>query len=62
MTRADEAAKTVVQVFALACGLGILSMIAHKATVDIALLAQQHPGDRFWWAFARYLISNLAGG
>jgi hypothetical protein len=62
VTRAHEAAKTVLQVFALACGFGIVSMITHKAIADISLLAQQHPGDRFWWAFARYLINNLAGG
>jgi hypothetical protein len=62
VTHGDETAKTVLQVFALAGGVAILSVIAHKAFADISLLAQQHSGDRFWWAFARYLINNLAGG
>ena len=62
MTHADESAKTVLQVFAIALGIFILSVIAHKFYVDISLLAQQHSGERFWWAFGRYLITNLAGG
>jgi hypothetical protein len=37
-------------------------MILHKGYADISLLAQQHSGDRFWWALARYFIGNLAGG
>ena len=62
MTHADEAAKTVLQIVAFALGFLILSIIAHKFYVDVSLLAQQHPGERFWWAFGRYLIGNLAGG
>lgn len=58
----SAAAKTVVQVFAIALGVLILSVIAHKFYVDISLLAQQHSGERFWWAFGRYLVANLAGG
>ena len=61
MARAD-AAKTLLQVSAIALGSLILSVIAHKFYVDISLLAQQHSGERFWWAFGRYLITNLAGG
>lgn len=61
MARAD-AAKTLLQVFAIALGCFILSVIAHKFYVDISLLAQQHSGEKFWWAFGRYLITNLAGG
>ena len=45
-----------------ALGSLILSVIAHKFYVDISLLARQHSGEAFWWAFARYLIKNLAGG
>jgi hypothetical protein len=59
--RAD-AAKTLLQVSAIALGCLLLSAIAHKFYVDISLLAQQHSGERFWWAFGRYLITNLAGG
>jgi hypothetical protein len=62
VTHADAAAKTVLQVFAITLGCLILSVIAYKFYVDISLLAQQHSGERFWWAFGRYLISNLAGG
>jgi uncharacterized membrane protein len=62
VTHTDEAAKTVLQVFALALALLIVSMILHKGYADISLLAQQHSGDRFWWALARYFIGNLAGG
>jgi hypothetical protein len=61
VTGADEAAKTLLQVAALALGALIVSMIAHKFYVDVSLLAQQHPGERFWWALARYFIGNLAG-
>lgn len=62
MTHADAAAKTVLQVFAITLGCLILSVIAHKFYVDISLLAQQHSGEKFWWALMRYLIKNLAGG
>ena len=61
MERAD-AAKTRLQVSAIALGCLILSVIAHKFYVDISLLAQQHSGEKFWWALMRYLIKNLAGG
>ena len=61
MGRAD-AAKTLLQVSAIALGSLILSVIAHKFYVDISLIAQQHSGEKFWWAVARYLIKNLAGG
>jgi hypothetical protein len=62
VTHADEPAKTVLQVFAIALGILILSVIAHKFYVDISLLAQLHSGEKFWWALMRYLIKNLAGG
>lgn len=61
MARADGA-KTLLQVSAIALGSLMLSVIAHKFWVDISLLAQQHSGEKFWWAFGRYLIANLAGG
>jgi hypothetical protein len=38
------------------------SMILHKASGDIARLAQKHSGGDFWLAMAKYFLSNLAGG
>lgn len=61
MARAD-AAKTLLQVFAVALGVFILAMIAHKAHADISLIAQKFSGADFWLELARYLVGNLAGG
>jgi hypothetical protein len=38
----------------------ILSVIVHKATVDISAIAQKHSGGEFWRALAQYVISNMA--
>lgn len=57
-----EAAKTVLQVVAVASGLFILGMVFHKAHADISMLAEQHSGARFWWALASYFLRNIAGG
>ena len=58
----DERFKTVLQVLAILALTAMLSMIAHKAFIDITGLAQQHPGAGFWPAFGRYLLGNLGGG
>jgi hypothetical protein len=62
VTQAGEHGKTLMQVFGIAAGVAIMAMVWHKLFVDISALAQQHSGDRFWWALARYFINNLAGG
>jgi hypothetical protein len=54
--------KTTLQVVGVMCGAFILSMIVHKGYVDVSALAQQHSGERFWLALARYFLRNLAGG
>jgi hypothetical protein len=53
--------KTLSQVIAICCGMLLLSMIVHKAFVDVSALAGLHSGERFWLALARYFITNLAG-
>jgi hypothetical protein len=62
VTQVGEHGKTVMQVFGIAAGICILAMVTHKFFVDVSALAQQHSGERFWWALGRYLINNLAGG
>jgi hypothetical protein len=54
--------KTLLQILALLCVLAILSMIFHKGFTDVATLAQEHSGAKFWLAFGRYLLANLSGG
>ncbi len=54
--------QTLLQVLAIACGIAILSMIAHKAFVDVSALAAKHTQAEFWPALGRYLLRNLAGG
>jgi hypothetical protein len=61
MPSAVEAIKTVLQVFAIALGLSMLAAIFHKGYVDISGLAEQHSGEWFWRALARYLIANFGG-
>ena len=58
----SEFFKSALQVLAILCGIALFSMIAHKAFVDIARLAQQHSGGDFWAALARLVLRNLAGG
>jgi hypothetical protein len=62
MTRAGDSARTALQVLGIACGIALLSMIAHKGYTDISLLAERHSGQKFWWALARYFLNNLVGG
>ena len=59
---AGIAARTLLQILAIACMVLILSVILHKAIADVATLAQKHSGHAFWQALGRYLIANLAGG
>jgi hypothetical protein len=54
--------KTALQVAAIALGVFVLSMVAHKAHADISLIAAKYSGGEFWLEVARYLIRNLAGG
>lgn len=54
--------QTMLQVLAIACGIFIVSLIAHKAFVDVTALAAKHTQAEFWPALARYLLRNLAGG
>jgi hypothetical protein len=62
MARADDLAKTVMQVVAIGMGALILSMVFHKAYADISPLAERFSGGRFWLELARYFIANIAGG
>lgn len=57
----EELFKTGLQVVAILCLAGIVSVILHKAHADVSALARQH-GDDFWPALARHLFRNLAGG
>ena len=50
------------QVLAILCMALLLSMVFHKAYVDISRLAAQHSGKQFWVALGQYFIGNLAGG
>lgn len=50
------------QALAIACIAVLLSMVAHKAYVDVSALAQRHSGKQFWVALVHYFIGNLAGG
>lgn len=57
----DEHFKTALQIFGIVCLIGLLSVVFHKAFIDVALLWRQHAGGDFWAALARYLFRNLAG-
>lgn len=57
----DERFKTALQIAAIVCLLGLVSMIFHKAFADISLVWEQHSGGDFWVALGRYLFRNLAG-
>jgi len=59
---ATGAAKTALQVLAIAAGVLIYSMIIHKGYTDVSALAQKHSGAEFRRALLRYFIGNLAGG
>ena len=58
----DDAFKTLLQVIAICVGAVLVSMVLHKAFVDIAALAHKHPDEGFWLALAKYFLRNLAGG
>jgi hypothetical protein len=59
---ARKAFKRMPLLLAIAFFVLLWSMILHKASGDIARLAQKHSGDDFWLALAKYFLSNLAGG
>ena len=61
MARAG-AAKTLLQVSAIALGGFVLGMVVHKGHADISLIAAKHSGAEFWLEVGRYLIGNLVGG
>jgi len=54
--------KTVLQFVGISCLVGIVSMVFHKAFIDISALAQRYSGVDFWAALARQILRNLAGG
>lgn len=60
-SRAEEVFKTVMQWVAIALLALICGIILHKGYVDFSALAQQHSGEGFWRALARYFLRNLAG-
>jgi hypothetical protein len=62
MTSSSDAAKTLMQVLAVACAAALFSMIFHKAYVDVSALAEANSGAQFWLSLARYFLRNLAGG
>ncbi|MDP2984988.1 hypothetical protein [Hydrogenophaga sp.] len=57
----DEHFKIALQILAIVCLTGLLSMVFHKAFIDVALPWEQHAGGDFRAALARYLFRNLAG-
>lgn len=60
--RSDDTFKTLLQVIAICVGAVVLSMVLHKAFVDITALAYKHADEGFWLALAQYFLRNLAGG
>lgn len=58
----NKTARRFGQAIAIACMALLLSMVAHKAYVDVSALAQRHSGKQFWVALVQYFIGNLAGG
>lgn len=61
-TALSDALKTLSQILAILCIAFIFGTILHKGHTDISALAQQHSGERFWVALAKYFVGNLAGG
>jgi hypothetical protein len=61
-TSLRDALKTLSQILAILCIAFILGTILHKGHTDISTLAQQHSGEKFWTALAKYFVGNLAGG
>lgn len=57
----DERFKTALQIVAIACLMGLVAVIFHKAFADISVLWQQYSGGDFWVSLGRYLFRNLAG-
>ena len=59
--RAADVFKTVAQVLAIACLLGIFAVLAHKGYKDISELARSGSGQGFGVDILRYIFRNLAG-
>jgi len=59
--RAGERGKDFMQAAGIACAIGILGLIVHKAFADISALAALHSGAEFWTRLGRYFLANLAG-
>jgi hypothetical protein len=53
--------KTVAQVLAILCLVGIFAVLAHKGYTDVAALARDGSGQGFFVDLLRYLFRNLAG-
>jgi hypothetical protein len=58
----DDIFKTLLLVAAICVGAVFVSMVLHKAFVDITALAYKHADEGFWSALAKYFLRNLAGG
>jgi len=58
----DDAVKTFLQITAICVGTVFVSMVLHKAFIDIMALAHKHAEEGFWVALVQYLLRNLAGG
>lgn len=59
--KGEELFKTVLQVVSILCLIGLLSMVFHKAWVDMSVLWKAHSGTDFLAALARYFLRSLAG-
>jgi len=57
-----EAQRTLLQLLAIFCMALICAVVLHKGVADVALLAQDHSGQKFWVALAKYFLRNIAGG
>lgn len=54
--------KDALQLLAILCVIGMLSVIFHKGYADIAVLAREFSGAEFWLRLGRYFLANLSGG
>jgi hypothetical protein len=58
----DESFKTALQVAAILCAAVMVSVIFHKAYMDLDRLAQKYSGVEFWVELAKQVLRNLAAG
>jgi hypothetical protein len=59
---ADKSSDWLHHLPAIAFVVLLWSMVVHKASGDISVLAQKHSGVDFWVALGQYFLRNLAGG